>query len=147
MFTVTFSSKCLRTTSWRWLSRMYGYSSQNTCSFSYVLALDPYPCCCVGIRNYNDIPGRSCFQLDCSQVWWAWQVNSYGGLLAIRICLGLCEGGLLPGIVTIFLHTFYDAVHSDQPTAIDPISQHLIQTSWISVKVRVIAAGAAFTVT
>jgi len=26
-------------------------------------------------------------------------VNSYGGLIAIRLCLGLCEGGLLPGMV------------------------------------------------
>ncbi|KAF5363674.1 hypothetical protein D9756_000641 [Leucocoprinus leucothites] len=34
------------------------------------------------------------------------QVNSYGGLLAIRLCLGLCEGGLLPGMV-LYLSMIY----------------------------------------
>lgn len=33
-------------------------------------------------------------------------VNSYGGLLAIRLCLGLCEGGLLPGMV-LYLSMIY----------------------------------------
>ncbi|KAF7776169.1 hypothetical protein Agabi119p4_4562 [Agaricus bisporus var. burnettii] len=33
-------------------------------------------------------------------------VNSYGGLLAIRLCLGLCEGGLLPGMV-LYLSSIY----------------------------------------
>ncbi|KXN90243.1 hypothetical protein AN958_04034 [Leucoagaricus sp. SymC.cos] len=33
-------------------------------------------------------------------------VNSYGGLLAIRICLGFCEGGLLPGMI-LYLSTIY----------------------------------------
>ncbi|GLB33791.1 putative transporter [Lyophyllum shimeji] len=33
-------------------------------------------------------------------------VNSYGGLLAIRLCLGLCEGGLLPGMI-LYLSTMY----------------------------------------
>ncbi|KAG6919445.1 hypothetical protein DXG01_006328 [Tephrocybe rancida] len=28
------------------------------------------------------------------------KVHSYGGLIAIRLCLGLCEGGLLPGMTT-----------------------------------------------
>ncbi|KAL0949961.1 hypothetical protein HGRIS_009981 [Hohenbuehelia grisea] len=28
-------------------------------------------------------------------------VHSFGGLVAIRMCLGLCEGGLLPGIVRV----------------------------------------------
>ncbi|XP_006460083.1 hypothetical protein AGABI2DRAFT_66982 [Agaricus bisporus var. bisporus H97] len=33
-------------------------------------------------------------------------VNSYGGLLAIRLCLGFCEGGLLPGMV-LYLSSIY----------------------------------------
>lgn len=28
-------------------------------------------------------------------------VQSFGGLVAIRVMLGLCEGGLLPGIVGV----------------------------------------------
>ncbi|KAJ6613475.1 MFS transporter [Mycena sp. CBHHK59/15] len=30
-------------------------------------------------------------------------VKNFGGLIAIRMCLGLCEGGLLPGIVRFFI--------------------------------------------
>ncbi|KAF9451708.1 MFS general substrate transporter [Macrolepiota fuliginosa MF-IS2] len=33
-------------------------------------------------------------------------VHNFGGLLAIRICLGLCEGGLLPGMI-LYLSTIY----------------------------------------
>jgi hypothetical protein len=36
------------------------------------------------------------------------QVHNYGGLIAIRMALGFCEGGLLPGLVCdkSFLHRF-----------------------------------------
>jgi MFS family permease len=30
-------------------------------------------------------------------------VHSFGGLVAIRMCLGLCEGGLLPGIASFVI--------------------------------------------
>lgn len=30
----------------------------------------------------------------------AQQAKSFGSLLAIRVCLGICEGGLLPGMVS-----------------------------------------------
>ncbi|RDB22580.1 hypothetical protein Hypma_010216 [Hypsizygus marmoreus] len=33
-------------------------------------------------------------------------VDNFGGLLAIRLCLGLCEGGLLPGMI-LYLSTIY----------------------------------------
>lgn len=34
------------------------------------------------------------------------RINSYSGLLACRFFLGLCEGGILPGII-LFLSSFY----------------------------------------
>ncbi len=43
-------------------------------------------------------------------------VQSFGGLVAIRFMLGLCEGGLLPGIVSVF--PSYDYAKSHEATKI-----------------------------
>ena len=62
-------------------------------------------------------------------------IHDFSGLIAIRFFLGLCEGGLLPGIVcgsvSIFLH--YGAHHSP-----DAVSQYFIQAARAAATVRLV---------
>lgn len=54
-------------------------------------------------------------------------VHNFSGLLAIRFFLGLCEGGLLPGIVSLrFLHISFVTPHSART---DALSEYFVQAS------------------
>lgn len=44
-------------------------------------------------------------------------VESFGGLVAIRFTLGLCEGGLLPGIVSTGVVTSFDTASYELVTS------------------------------
>ena len=71
-------------------------------------ALDSLPSIYVGY--YDDVDSRGSYTgrvLSGLFSSLSYQVHNYGGLVAIRIALGFCEGGLLPGLVchVLFLHT------------------------------------------
>ncbi len=58
-------------------------------------------------------------------------VHNYSGLLAVRFFLGLCEGGLLPGIVCACDH-----IHAHHLTCVaDVVSQYAVQTARIATTV------------
>lgn len=68
------------------------------------LALAPYSYISLGSCDRNDLLCQSrIFPLSLVHIHSFPQVNNYGGLLAIRLCLGFCEGGLLPGMVSVVI--------------------------------------------
>jgi hypothetical protein len=80
---------------------------------SLCLALDPPPGGPVGSCHHFNLFGQFGLYLyiaaisDCIPK----QVHNFRGLVAIRLFLGLCEGGLLPGIVSI--NSFFSCIGAD----------------------------------
>lgn len=66
-----------------------------------VVAMDPTLSVCLGNCHNPDCSGLSRSWINFIKTWpRGCKVHNFGGLVAIRLCLGFCEGGLLPGMVS-----------------------------------------------